>query len=241
MSSSDKKNTKFDVAELSEYEDEMQYEIATYNFLNTFFSTTQAVNITGLTLGQVKNWRRKKYLVPTVDQYGKGKNKYYSYQDLYYLWFVKYLIDMGVKLEIALRILRYVQNFDPNLGNPYTSKNLRLICYVCCRQDHFGEDEISHSEPDQFIYFANEVLATSNYLEARILTRQCMAFAIHTKAYHRRLKTCLKRLQNPDYQEYRSENDYEFEQVPVDIVESDQIMADLQVEYRTKLNKTNKK
>ena len=71
----------------------------------SFYTSTEASQITGCSRRQLEYWRRQEVIVPTVNPGGKGRNVYYSESDLIDLAIMEYLLSMNLNFDFCVSIL----------------------------------------------------------------------------------------------------------------------------------------
>ncbi|PSF33081.1 MerR family transcriptional regulator [Aphanothece hegewaldii CCALA 016] len=95
---------------------------------DTFFTSTEASQITGCSRRQLQYWREKGVIVPTVNASGKGRNVYYSMSNLLELLVMEYLLSVGLSFETAQESLEMLKQKQPELFNPNASlENLKRL------------------------------------------------------------------------------------------------------------------
>src|SRR3954454_5657398 len=86
------------------------------------FRGPQVCKIVGITYRQLDYWARTDLIRPSIaDARGSGTQRRYSYRDLVELKVIKQLLDAGLELKTARRIIEYLRE---NLGEDIASANL---------------------------------------------------------------------------------------------------------------------
>ncbi len=103
---------------------------------DTFFTSTQASQITGCSRRQLQYWREKGVVVPTVNASGKGHNVYYSMSDLLELMVMEYLLSVGLSFETAQESLEMLRKKQPELfkANASSEELKRLMILLSPNQ-----------------------------------------------------------------------------------------------------------
>jgi DNA-binding transcriptional MerR regulator len=70
-----------------------------------FYTTDKAKKLTGSTLRQLQYWREKKIVVPAIDEAGRGRTVYYSYENLVELMVLRYLLGLDLTFKRARKTL----------------------------------------------------------------------------------------------------------------------------------------
>ena len=83
-----------------------------------FFTSTQATAITGCSRRQLQYWRDQNIVVPTVHPIGKGRNVFYSREDLATLMVMSHLLSKGLDFEQACRGLKLLKQVNSKFTQP---------------------------------------------------------------------------------------------------------------------------
>ncbi|MEH2172520.1 MerR family transcriptional regulator [Nostoc sp.] len=78
-----------------------------------FYTSTQASEITNCSRRQLQHWRDRGVVLPTVNTTGKGRNVYYSVNDLLELAVMEYLLSIGLNFEICQEALNILREKEP--------------------------------------------------------------------------------------------------------------------------------
>lgn len=79
----------------------------------SFFTSTEAAEITQCSRRQLQYWREQGIVVPTVNTTGKGRNVYYSLTDLLVLTFMESLLAIGLSFELCHSALTFLRAMEP--------------------------------------------------------------------------------------------------------------------------------
>lgn len=103
-----------------------QVPIVTLPTGETFYTSTQASEITGCTRRQLQYWREKDVLVPHFNTTGTGRNVYYSVNDLVVLVLMNYMLSVGLDFQLSSTVLEKIRKQDPTLLEFGQSKRFML-------------------------------------------------------------------------------------------------------------------
>ena len=113
----------------------------------TFYTSTDATEITGCTRRQLQYWREQGFIVPTVNATGKGRNVYYSESDLLKLMAIKRFLDRGLSFDVANEALQILIIDEPEMFlNPRALEKLRRLVFFSSEEEiekwDFDQEEI---------------------------------------------------------------------------------------------------
>jgi len=84
---------------------------------HTAYTTAEVANMSGFTVRQIGYWAKQGIIIPSIQQaHGSGTRRYYSFEDLLQLRFIRQLMNHGwslQKIREAITRLRDVMD-DPN-------------------------------------------------------------------------------------------------------------------------------
>nr|WP_290221386.1 MerR family transcriptional regulator [Trichocoleus desertorum] len=92
-----------------------QVSIVSLSTGETFYTSTQASEITGCTRRQLQYWREKDVLVPHFNNRGTGRNVYYSVDDLVVLVLMDYMLSVGLDFQLSSKVLEEIRKQDAAL------------------------------------------------------------------------------------------------------------------------------
>ena len=87
-----------------------------------FYTSTEAAEITNCSRRQLQYWRDKGVVIPTVNTTGKGRNVYYSVNDLLTLTVMHYFLSVGLSFEVCREALAMLQDKEPWLFEEFVPK-----------------------------------------------------------------------------------------------------------------------
>ena len=100
--------------------------------MNSFYTSTEAADITKCSRRQLQHWRDIGMVEPIVNPSGKGRNVYYSPSDLLALVVMEHLLSMGLCFDLCAFVLKYLKKnevwfFDDFSEHSYRSKRKHWI------------------------------------------------------------------------------------------------------------------
>lgn len=94
-----------------------------------FYPTDKASLLTSVTLRQLQYWRERDIVVPVIDEAGRGRSVYYSYENLLELMVFRYLLRQDITFIRARRTLEDIRRWgEGSLGK--TGVNRFLLTRV---------------------------------------------------------------------------------------------------------------
>lgn len=93
-----------------------------YRFMSDLFTKNDVSKLLGVSEARLKYWNRTGFLKPSG---ARGSLRYYTFQDLISIRAVKSLLDQGVSLQRARRLIESLQKTLPNVTKPLNE--LRIV------------------------------------------------------------------------------------------------------------------
>ena len=85
----------------------------------TFFNSTKAIELTGLSYKQIIYWDTTDFIKPSLSgASGKGTTRLYSFRDLVQLKIAKKLMDNGFSLQMLKQVIKNLKKYMPDIEKP---------------------------------------------------------------------------------------------------------------------------
>lgn len=83
-----------------------------------YYNSNMAMQVTGITKGQLQYWDKKVVVKPSMAASGRGSQRLYSFEDLVQLKAAKSLRDQGLSLQRLRKALANLRKLFPDIEKP---------------------------------------------------------------------------------------------------------------------------